>query len=64
MGREDISFDMNDDSTLDDILLEEEEKKTKKDKSIDKRRLIEDKLEKRRLQRNIDDNYFGWDDDF
>ena len=61
MDREYISFDMNDDNTLDDIWLEEE-RKTKKDKSIDKRRLIENKLEKRRLQRNIDDNYFGWDD--
>jgi len=61
MDREYISFDMNDDNTLDDIWLEEE-RKTKKDKSIEKRRLIENKLEKRRLQRNIDDNYFGWDD--
>jgi len=68
MGRESVSFD-SDDDLLDDgqdnISAEEEEKEVKKGKAMDKRRLIEDRLEQRRLEKDLYDDYddFDLDDD-
>ena len=68
MGRESVSFD-SDDDLLDDgqdnISAEEEEKEVKKGKAMDKRRLIEDRLEERRLEKDLYDDYddFDLDDD-
>ncbi|WP_028299146.1 PA3496 family putative envelope integrity protein [Oceanospirillum beijerinckii] len=68
MGRESVSFD-SDDDLLDDgqdnFSAEEEEKEVKKGKAMDKRRLIEDRLEQRRLQRALYDDYDNFDlDDY
>ena len=68
MGRENVSFD-SDDDLLDDgqdnFSAEEEEKEVKKGKAMDKRRLIEDRLEQRRLQRALYDDYDNFDlDDY
>ncbi|MAC48274.1 MAG: hypothetical protein CMI12_15730 [Oceanospirillum sp.] len=68
MGRESVSFD-SDDDLLDDgqdnFSAEEEEKEVKKGKAMDKRRLIEDRLEQRRLQRALYDDYDDFDlDDY
>ena len=68
MGRESVSFD-SDDDLLDDgqdnFSAEEEEKEVKKGKAMDKRRLIEDRLEQRRLKRALYDDYDDFDlDDY
>lgn len=68
MGRESVSFD-SDDDLLDDgqdnFSAEEEEKEVKKGKAMDKRRLIEDRIEQRRLQRALYDDYDDFDlDDY
>ncbi|MDX1399209.1 MAG: hypothetical protein R3204_11845 [Oceanospirillum sp.] len=65
MGREDASFDDTDDifdDTDDAITAENEERELSKAVSLDKRRMIEDRLEQRMLKRNIDD-YYDFDDE-
>ncbi|WP_417597118.1 PA3496 family putative envelope integrity protein [Oceanospirillum sp.] len=65
MGREDVSFDDTDDifdDTDDAILKDDEERELSKHAtSQDKRRIIEDRLEQKMLQRNISD-YYDFDD--
>ena len=65
MGREDVSFDDNDDifDDADDAIAADDEERelSKKATSLDKRRLIEDRLEQRMLKRNLDD-YYDFDD--
>lgn len=66
MGREDVSFDDTDDifdGADDDISAEAEERElSKKTVSLDRRRMIEDRLEQQQLKRTIDD-YYDFDDD-
>ncbi|MBB1485211.1 PA3496 family putative envelope integrity protein [Oceanospirillum sediminis] len=64
MGRENVSFDSDDevfDDAQDNLSDEDEAKEVKKGKSMDKRRLIENRLEERRLHKNIDDDYYDFD---
>ncbi len=65
MGREDVSFDDTDDifDEADDAIAADDEERelSKKASSLDKRRLIEDRLEQKMLKRNIDD-YYDFDD--
>ncbi|WP_086480921.1 PA3496 family putative envelope integrity protein [Oceanospirillum sanctuarii] len=65
MGREDVSFDDTDDvfDDADDAIAADDEERelSKKATSLDKRRLIEDRLEQKMLKRNIDD-YYDFDD--
>ena len=65
MGREDVSFDDTDDifdDTDDAIVADSEEREfRKKAELLDKRRMIEDRLEQRQLKRTIAD-YYDYDD--
>ncbi|OPX56448.1 hypothetical protein SAMN02745127_01945 [Oceanospirillum multiglobuliferum] len=64
MGREDVSFDSDDDifdDAQDDV---DDSDLGKRDYAMDKRRMIEDRLEQRQLRRNIEDDYdFDLDDE-
>ncbi|WP_036591469.1 PA3496 family putative envelope integrity protein [Oceanospirillum maris] len=69
MGREGVSFDDTDDifDDTDDVTVEDAEEKelSKKTGSLDKRRMIEDRLEQRQLKKTIADyyDYDDWDKD-
>lgn len=64
MGRENVSFDSDDDvfdDVQDNLSDEDEAKEAKKGKAMDKRRLIEARLEEKRLHKDIDDDYGDFD---